>query len=62
VDDSEVNQESDRERDKIWKDYRERAEPYLSRRNEFEARLQVYRKGLALISPKDYPTPTFEQP
>lgn len=62
VDDSEVNQEPDRERDKVWKDYRERAEPYLSRRNEFEARLQVYRKGLALISPEDYPPAAPEQP
>lgn len=62
TDDSEVNREHYRQLEKAWKDYRERAEPYLWRRNELDARLQVYRKGLALISPKDYPTSTPEQP
>lgn len=61
TDDSPVNQEPS-QLDKAWQDYRERAQPYLRRRNEMDARLQVYRKGLALISPKDYPTPTPEQP
>jgi tetratricopeptide (TPR) repeat protein len=60
--DPEANQEHYRQLDRAWKDYRERAEPYLRRRNELDARLQVYRRGLALISPKDYPTSTPEQP
>ena len=61
MDDSDINREYYRKLEKAWKDYRERAEPYLSRRKQLAARLEVYRKGFALISPEDYPPSTPEQ-
>jgi tetratricopeptide (TPR) repeat protein len=59
MDDSERQQY--RKLEEAWNEYRERAEPYLWRRKELQTRLEVYRKGLALISPKDYPTSSPDQ-
>jgi len=44
-----------------WNDYRLRSDYWINRRKTFEGRLEVYRKGFALISPKDYPSPPPDQ-